>query len=402
MVSDEGTGGFGSASRGGRVRVFPALDGLRAVAAVLVVLCHAGAVTWLSFRSDLGNYLARMDVGVPIFFVLSGFLLYRPFVLRHLGGGGHPPLARFWVRRAARIFPAYWVALTLVPFVVGRTFVHDATDATIYYGLLQAYDANRVLGGLYQAWSLCTELAFYLFLPLYALVQGRQQRPPAQQLRRELVGLVGLYLASVAYRVLLLVMGVTGYQFTWLPAWLDVFALGMLLAVASAWMTTTAVVPRPVAFVMRRPEVALGAAVSAFVVVANLGMPTGLAPLSSWHRLAGQLLYSVVAVALVAPAVFVTTGRLPALLTSRPLAAVGLVSYSIYLWHPAMIDKAVEWTGGRTLAAEAGPVFVLALALSFGVAAVSYAVVERPGATVSELRSGPQPSPRAVPPRPAG
>ena len=60
---------------------FAGLDGLRAIAAFLIVLHHAGAASGLTFRSDLvGHLVARMDIGVSIFFVLSGFLLYRPFV----------------------------------------------------------------------------------------------------------------------------------------------------------------------------------------------------------------------------------------------------------------------------------------------------------------------------------
>ena len=92
---------------------------------------------------------------------------------------------------------------------------------------------------------------------------------------------------------------------------------------------------------------------------------------------------------------------MPAVLRSPPLVTIGLISYSIYLWHTAMIDKAVGWTGGRALSAEAGPVFVLAFALTIGVAALSYAVVERPAAFIAELRRAPRPSRPAAPPRPA-
>jgi peptidoglycan/LPS O-acetylase OafA/YrhL len=375
---------------------------VRAVAALLVVFCHAGAVSGVTFRSGAGIYLARMEVGVSVFFVLSGFLLYRAFAVRHLIGGEPPALVRFWTRRAGRIFPAYWVALTLVPVVIGRALVDDPVDVGVYYGLAQIYDADRVLGGLYQAWSLCTELAFYLFLPIYAMAMSRRVRPLASQLRVELAGIAALYAASVIFRISLLALGVGGYQFTWLPAWLDMFALGMGLAVASAWMTTTRSTPRVLAVAVERPALCLAIAAAAFVAVSNLGIPTGLAPLSAYQRLMGQFLYSLVAVTLVAPAVFSQRGRLPAVLTSRPLVAIGLVSYSMYLWHPAMIDKAVDWTGGRTLAAEAGPVFVLSVALTVAVAAASYVLVERPLATIAEFKRAPRPSPPATTPHPPG
>ena len=75
----------------------------------------------------------------------------------------------FWWRRALRIFPAYWLALTVLIVVFGL-HVSGLHDLVIYYGLLQIYDTHRFLGAIPQAWTLCTEVSFYVFLPAYAWV----------------------------------------------------------------------------------------------------------------------------------------------------------------------------------------------------------------------------------------
>src|SRR5258708_3347975 len=88
-------------------------DGLRALAALAIVVLHVTSATGAVQATGAGRYFARLDVGVTIFFVISGFLLYRPFVRSHLDHArGAIALGSFWWRRALRIFPAYWVALT--------------------------------------------------------------------------------------------------------------------------------------------------------------------------------------------------------------------------------------------------------------------------------------------------
>ena len=85
---------------------FAGLDGLRAIAAFLIVFHHAGAASGLTFRSDLvGHLVARMDIGVSIFFAF-GFLLYRPFVTAQFEGRPAPATGTFWIRRLVRIYRA--------------------------------------------------------------------------------------------------------------------------------------------------------------------------------------------------------------------------------------------------------------------------------------------------------
>src|SRR4051812_26100870 len=87
----------------------PALDVLRVVGAAAVVGVHVGFNTGAVYQGVWGGVLARLDVGVAIFFVLSGFLLFRPFALARATGARRPGTGRYLWRRALRILPAYWL-----------------------------------------------------------------------------------------------------------------------------------------------------------------------------------------------------------------------------------------------------------------------------------------------------
>lgn len=86
---------------------FPCFDGLRAIAAGAVLLHHAGFATGYSGSGRFGQLTAHGDAGVSIFFLISGFLLYRPFVNAHLSGRSPTSADRFLWRRALRILPGY-------------------------------------------------------------------------------------------------------------------------------------------------------------------------------------------------------------------------------------------------------------------------------------------------------
>src|SRR5207247_5786068 len=97
---------------------FPCFDGFRATAALSVLLLHVAGSSGETQRNHVvGSYLARLDVGVAVFFLISGFLLYRPFAAAHLTGGRAPAALPFFRRRFLRIYPAYWVATTAVVYV---------------------------------------------------------------------------------------------------------------------------------------------------------------------------------------------------------------------------------------------------------------------------------------------
>ena len=362
---------------------FPCFDGLRALAALLVIGVHTTFVSGFTGGSDLGRYAARLEIGVPVFFVISGFLLYRPFALAHFGGCPVPSARGFWVRRLKRIIPAYWVAFLIVSFVLHADVVLRGWGSlAVYLGFAQIYMPSYSLTGITQAWSLCTEMTFYLALPLWAALMGRRALTPRRQLRSELTGLSALVVVSLAFRIvawswhseLALTMP------NWLPAYADLFALGMLLAVVSCWCAaekrTPALLWHPAT-----PWVSWGLAAFMFYAVSNIGLSTiPLIKASLGLTLARQTLYGLFAFFLVLPAVFGSQDRglIRWSLQLRPIALVGVVSYGVYLWHEAWINLFQRWTGDRSFSIPLPDLIIPVTLLAIGTATISYVLVERP------------------------
>ena len=137
---------------GPRARVLSVLRRIGAIAALTVFGVHFAGKSGLSARHGYGA-LHRLDVGVAIFFVISGFLLYRPFAVAHLGESPPPRYGAFMKRRVLRIFPAYWVALTVL-VLAGQVQHVSGWGIPAYYGLVHVYFPAYALGGLGQSWTL--------------------------------------------------------------------------------------------------------------------------------------------------------------------------------------------------------------------------------------------------------
>src|SRR5687767_14314678 len=120
-------------------RRFPLFDSLRAIAAILVLCSHAAI---FAGATDPGSavqpYAARLGVGVAIFFVISGFLLYRPFLHSQVTGNPRPRLLSYGLGRFLRIFPPYWVALTVTAAWVSAPFAFSGDWPYLYF-LMQNY-----------------------------------------------------------------------------------------------------------------------------------------------------------------------------------------------------------------------------------------------------------------------
>src|SRR5919107_1345164 len=108
-----------------RARRFPLFDALRAIAAIFVVTRHATDHTpAASPASTAYPYVTAMGgLALAMFFVISAFLLYRPFLARHVAAAPRPRLGGYAVGRALRIFPAYWLALTVVVIWFSKPYV---------------------------------------------------------------------------------------------------------------------------------------------------------------------------------------------------------------------------------------------------------------------------------------
>ena len=369
---------------------FPAFDGLRAIAAVTVVVVHVAFVSGLTPRNPngVGMYTARLEIGVSVFFLISGFLLYRPFVVAHLAGAPRPRTGAFWLRRLLRIVPAYWLVLfiTTSVFRTGPPIGPGGWKAyASHYLFLQIYFPSQDLKGITAAWSLCVEMTFYLFIPLYAALMGRRRsrRTDGQTLRLELAGLVVLVVVSYAWRLYVLQFQAhTPYYrlaTVWLPAFLDLFALGMGLAVVSAWMHHR---DRETAWLGTRwfPWVSWALALVCFWGVSHLGSPVLPVYFESDLDLARQALYSLFAFFLLLPAVFGPQGQgaIRRFLQWWPMASLGVISYGIYLWHETWIYRILDSGGYHDFTLEFWAFFLSVLGLTIISASLSYFIVEKP------------------------
>ena len=382
---------------------FPLFDSLRAIAALSVFAFHLPVALRMSSTDPLWPYLLVLNSGVAVFFLISGFLLYRPFARARYASERPPGLRSYAERRVLRIVPAYWVALPIVVLLIGKSGeaanalpVFTAHGVLAYFGFLQAYDSQTLLGGISAAWTLCVEAAFYAFLPLWALLLRRFRSSSTRSfLRSELLGLTALFAIGATWSSVAaanttltpaLLLDVTQIK-PWLyvlPAFLDQFALGMGLAVLSVVLAERSHQPAAVRAIDRAPWLPILAAAIAFFLLAHV---------TRWfHTFAGRFiatheLQAVFAVCLLLPAVFgdVSRGVVRRVLGSRVVLWVGLVSYGLYLWHAAIISKLSRWGALDSLGSFG--FIAAALGLSLLAAAVSFYAVERYGLRLSRRLS---------------
>lgn len=353
---------------------FPLVDSLRGLAALTVLLAHVTKINgtapgpWGTVLYNLGQHT------LATFFILSAFLIYRPFVNAQMNGAPRPPLARFFWRRSLRIVPAYWVALTLLALYPTLPGVFTG-DWWKYYFLLSAYSEETVSGGLLVSWTMCAEVAFYLLLPFHvALLAWLGPRLSlARRVQVELGLLALISLASVALRALDQATTPTAAIQNSLPSLYFWFALGMALAVVSS-----AGQGREPAKIVRsiagHPGLCWGIAGAILVVLAMFMSTDGTYNFREWI-FGYYVLSGVVSLFLFMPAVFVGDGGgWPRRFMALPLLGwLGLVAYGVYLWHVPLIS----WFYTHDITST--PALAVAGVLgSVAAGAASYYAVERP------------------------
>ena len=379
------------------------MDSVRALAALSVLVFHAVGIYGGALSAHgLRALVARMEVGVVIFLVVSGFLLYRPFVMSHLTGDPPPGVRPYLWRRVLRIVPAYWVALALATILVPYHGVFTTGGVPTYFGFAQIYRGSTIAAGDPPAWTLGLEASFYLFLPLWAAalraLSSRRARDRRARLRVQAAGVAGLWLFSMGYKAVLIKTGAVAVipgsplpALVTLPGYIDEFALGMGLAVASAWLELGGAEPAVVRLIGRRPGVAWAFALAAFLLV-SLGIGLTGDPAQDYtpaQYLARNVLYGAVAVGVIAPAAFGEErgGLIRRVLAWPALLWIGLISYGIYVWHSPLLSRLLAWhygQGGSHLwrYLEWGVVPLLG---SVALGAGSYYLVERPALALRRL-----------------
>jgi peptidoglycan/LPS O-acetylase OafA/YrhL len=375
----------GPPAPGGRdTTTFPGFDGLRAIAALLVLVVHAGFQTTLTLGTSVGPYAARGEMGVAVFFLISGFLLYRPFAASHLAGRPGPDTVGFFIRRFMRIVPLYWLAL-----VVSLVVISDRLIITNVRGLaqcllfIQGYRRGWALQGLTQAWTLDVEFAFYLFLPLFAYLVGRRARSSRSQLRVELSAVATLFLAGTAlhWRMIGTHTGWADGWTVWLPVWWDLFSMGMAVAVVSAWYGREGRQPRWAMLPGSGTACWLAAAFFYWLASTQIGLP--LNPIfdpTVPQDLGKHLFYGLFGLFLLLPAVFgrQRKGLVRRFLASRPMVFLGTISYGIYLWHATVIDLVMDHSGWQLWQVTFLPFFSVVFVITVAMATLTNRLVEVP------------------------
>ncbi|MET0769476.1 MAG: acyltransferase family protein [Solirubrobacteraceae bacterium] len=342
----------------------PALDGLRAIAVIAVLLYHGG-VAWMP-----GGFL-----GVDLFFCLSGYLI-TSLLLAELRGKGRIDLKAFWLRRARRLLPAAFVVIAvataaaaiLVPGDLAQTrgdavasffYVDNWHQLFVGQSYFAAFERPSLLRHM---WSLSIEEQFYVLWPLalgFGIARfGRRQTALAA---------FGAALLSAALMALLFTSGSDPSRVYYGT---DTHAVGLLLGATLAFLWPLGHFASP-----RRPS-----ALAVLDVTAGVALAAVLLAMVTWHDYdalvyrGGIALFSLTAVVLIA-AVVHPAGRAAHLLGIAPLRWIGARSYGIYLWHwPVMaltrpgID--VQWPLPLLLAFQIG--------LTVALAAVSYRWLEQP------------------------
>jgi peptidoglycan/LPS O-acetylase OafA/YrhL len=380
----------------GAAPTIPALDTLRAVAALAVVTTHVAFQTGTNSAGLGGAVLARLDVGVAIFFVLSGFLLSREF----LGPGAHPDLRAYAVKRLMRIYPVYVVAVVLAMTVIDDNRRAGAAEWLRQLSLTQIYWEPELPAGLTQMWSLSTEVAFYAVLPPLAVLLVRLRD-------RHGSGVVLLALAGLSTGGLVWQAGVGSAVFgsraqanLWLPGYALWFCLGICLALAWHRRSSppTTAPARLLAAAASAPGACwLGAAALLLVAATPVAGPTLLVPATGAQQVTKSLLYAGCAGLLILPlALGDPATRWARWLASRPLRFLGHISYSLFCVHLVVVDLVFRSTGVSPFTGQFLKVLALTVVASIALAAVVYRVVERPAMRWGR-RIASRPAPIAAP-----
>ena len=392
---------------GNRAGPFPNLDAYRGIAMIMVMTNHAAFSAGLRGKHEMLNaFIARFDISIPVFFMVSGFLLFRPYATALMDDRPQPSIRTYVRNRAARVLPAYWAALAGVMIWFGIPIVNGAgpfdarpLGATLFYALmLQTFSASAVFHGFAefdQAWSIGTEVAFYATLPVGATLMRRRLagREPARQLRAILTTMGVVIVAAQLWRIGLVAVGhdhpgLAASAAFWLPAHMDFFALGMAMATWNVAARLGVPLPRLMAWLSVRPWACWAIAGALWLVVVNplkidiWGLFTIHAnPLDLTREyVAKQFVYCFVAPLYLFPAMFgpQREGLLRRFLGSRPLSALGAISLGFYLWHKAWLSQAERWTGAQPFQGSFGKLWIITLVGGLACGTASYWLVERP------------------------
>lgn len=368
---------------GGTRGFLPAVEGMRACAAVGVVVTHVAFQTGHT-GGVTGRLFGRFDLAVAVFFALSGFLLWRGHAAAARGLRPIPPTGHYLRSRLVRIMPGYLIAVVVILSLLPEA----RADLTVWLAnltLTQIYVPLTLTAGLTQMWSLSVEVAFYIALPVLALLV---RRVPVRA-RIPVIAVAGI--ASLAWAVLPIATPDGVNHLNWPPAFFSWFAAGMLLA-----ELTVTPVGWPHRLARRRVLMAALAIVAFLIAASPIAGPEGLSPGTVSQFVVKTAMGAVVAGALLAPLVLDRPDTPHRLLGNTTMVTLGRWSYGLFIWHLAALAMVFPVIGEFAFNGHMPVVLVLTVVFGFAIAAVSYALVESPCRTA--LRRWEYRHARPVPP----
>ena len=337
------------------------IESLRAVAALSVLVCHI-TLLYIVLATEGEAFIDPTEVeqllyaggfGVSLFFALTGYLIFRPFVKR-MAGAPAIPLGTYAINRALRILPLYFVCMAVVLAAQGQpleawirffTFTQNFSSET----------AGQVNG---PAWSLAVEIQFYALLPLLALGLARFKRHP---LAFSAAVVIALGIASLMARLALIDnpdLGDVTWRFRMVTNFIF-FVPGMLLALIEIGLRGRRL-RLPAVLAASDVWIAAGVALWVFVVFGGYSHDYLIAP-ASFLVLGACVLQ-------------LRPGLGTRLLSFRPLALLGIASYSLYLWHFPVLELLTN----QGVSPELVPLALVAIPTVIAVAAISYKLIEEP------------------------
>lgn len=320
------------------------VDGLRGIAILIVVLYHAWVVYGQPFAFTLAGITISLQsiaatgfLGVDLFFFLSGFCLFYPYARRHLEGRKPQTLREFVQRRALKIVPSYFLALTVfaLPFhasfpSIGAALGNYAAHLLFIHPLF-APTFDSISGPF---WTLGVEVQFYLCFPLIAW---------AIRLRPALA-YFGIFALAETYRAVLIATGNSGefYAVNQLPAFLDIFVGGMVAAYTVVWIRMR--VPDLPRYRPALTAIALGTCAVALVCLVRLAQSDAMQSTTAFFQ--WQSLYrpgiALTLFVLAVSSVLASDGWQRAV-ANPPLLFLSTISYNLYLWHLEIMVWGHEW-----------------------------------------------------------
>jgi peptidoglycan/LPS O-acetylase OafA/YrhL len=395
-----------SPARRKRVRII-GLDGVRGLLCLCIAITHV--TTHYSPKTAATWQTSLFGFSLVYFFVLSGFLLFLPYVrnlVEERSSGKMPDVKDYVVHRFARIVPCYLVIFLIVNFVLrvayvenpaiqpvgtadGTGMITDPGELIANLTLLQTYFPAYIQTGINPSWSLTLEYAFYASLPLLGFLLFRLRKRSTMN---------PFVLAGLA-PLILLVIGLVGRSLTplvfsystttdfmllnWGPNWAavftksfltnaDNFALGMFAAIVFVALEHRALPER----IAKRVRMISAVAIVPVFLVSGL-----LLVVANQFATAGvSVVAALMILVIVAPLGRGKKTKLAVWLDARPIRYVGEVSLSAYLWHFPMLLLLgrIGWMAGDTLPGMLRNI-VLLLSVTILAATVTYYGIEKPG-----------------------